>query len=269
MASLPHEFVVAIPSFRRPHLLMSKTFALCLRWNIPLHRIHVFVVEDELAAYSSILSPYPAVRIVTGPLGLHHMRNFIADFFPEGTPILQMDDDIGEMYQMKVDESIQDVKCSRRYPLHPIDPSEMCDWIELAFATARECGSSLFGVYPVKNGYFMKDLPETTRDLRFCVGVFWGIWNRRDLKLQIQEKEDVERTLWCFERDHCVVRFNHVVPSTTYYRTLGGMQSLGTDRKLEGQASCKYLMQRWPQWCRLRTTKKSGHWEVRLGLFTP
>ena len=48
----------------------------------------------------------------------------------------------------------------------------------------------LFGIYPIKNGYFMKDLPEKTIDLRFCVGTFWGCINNHNIQINIEEKED-------------------------------------------------------------------------------
>lgn len=259
-------FKVAIPSYCRTQTLLKCTLPLCISWGISQEQIYIFVVEEQECSYKeAVHSVYPHVKIVTGPLGLHHMRNFITKYFDEDTPILHMDDDIHDLMLMHEDTSIENKKSCRRYPLYPITQTypDMRKWIVSAFEHTQTVGASLFGIYPVKNGYFMKDLPAITYDLRFCVGAFWGIWNRRSIEIHIEEKEDFERTLRAYCMDGTVVRFNRICPVTTYYRTKGGMQSRNMNRKDTNRISCDFLVQQFPQFCQLYHGKKSGV-EVRL-----
>jgi hypothetical protein len=254
------DYRVVIPSYQRVDVLRARTLALCKRWNIPWSRVHVFVVKEEEQAYKDMV---PAgVHVIVGPLGLHHMRNFISRTFPKDTPLLHMDDDIEDVQVMHEDETVHDRTSSKRYALTPLTQGH--DWIVEAFLHTQAKGLRMFGVYPVRNGFFMKDLPEITYDLRFCVGVFWGIWNDPSMHITLEEKEDVERTLIMFEKDGGVVRFNRVCPRTRYYRTPGGMQARSTDRLQANQDSATILASRYPAWCYVYTAKKSGVAEVRF-----
>lgn len=259
-------FNVVIPSYSRQDILINKTLPLVLSWGVPQDRIYVFVVAEQYALYMDSLQKISAdnVHVICGPIGLHNMRNFITLFFPENTPLLHIDDDVESLYKMEEDERVIDTKSSRRYALYKMDPRESLSWLNEAFETSSLEKASLFGVYPVKNGYFMKDLDAVTTDLRFCVGALWGIWNRRDLLINLEEKEDFERTLLAYIRDGKVIRFNRICPKTNYYKTNGGMQSRNLDRQRESDISSRYLVQRWPEYCRLYTGKKNGMVEVRL-----
>lgn len=262
------DFQVAIPSYRRAGILRERTLALLVRWRMPMDRVYVFCTQDDTDAYRSMLATMEkakGIHLVEGPVGLHHMRNFIQAYFPTGAPVLHMDDDLRDILSMKEDVTVEDIRRSSRYRLSPVAEGHAVEWIGHCFEACRSMGASLWGIYPVRNGFFMKDLPEVTTDLRFCVGTFWGVWNDQGLEpLRLEEKEDFERTLLAFTRDGAVVRFNRYCAHTHYYTTPGGMQARGTDRVMESRASCSYLMQRWPEHCRLYKGKKNGIWEVRL-----
>lgn len=256
---------VAIPSYRRANVISQCSLPLLCSWGVPMKRVHVFVIEEEKASYQAMIdmnAMFQGVKVIVGPLGLHNMRNYIHQYFEDGVPVLHMDDDIKDVLAMNIDESVGNVKSSARYVLTPL--TSALKWVQDAFRTTKESGARLWGIYPVRNGYFMKDLEPITTDLRFCVGAFWGMWNAKALTLALEEKEDFERTLLAYEQDGVVVRFNRVCPITSYYRTTGGMQARTSDRKEESKRSCAYLLERWPQWCKLYTGKKNGVWEVRL-----
>jgi hypothetical protein len=144
-----------------------------------------------------------------------------------------MDDDIKDIVCMVENTTIANTKSAARYNLSPLSGAEFRSWTESAFHALELSRTKLFGVYPVKNGYFMKDLPYVTEDLRFCVGTCWGVINDHRIHVTLEEKEDYERTLMCFSLYGSVLRYNHISPVTTYYRTAGGMQSRETDRPVE------------------------------------
>lgn len=259
------DYVVAIPSYERSDRLRTHTLQVLARANIPHHRIYIFIadVPDDRQAKAYHSFKGDGYHVVKGPLGLHRMRNFIHQYFPEGQHILCMDDDIEHIVEMIEDPTVQDRKSCKRYPLHVMD--ERLDvWAQSAFDRLHEEHASLFGIYPVKNGYFMKSMPAMTTDLRFCVGAVWGMINRQACQLHLEEKEDFERTLWCYQRDRKILRWNHIAPVTRYYKTEGGMQAAGVNRLDAAQKSCQALLRMYPQWCKLYTSKKSGVYEVRL-----
>lgn len=261
-------FVVAIPSYRREAIIISHTLAY-LKGKVPMSIVYVFVVDDECEAcrYKHSLVSFHGIRIVRGPVGLHHMRNFITDYFEEGTCVLQMDDDVQDVLRLRVDESVIDPKKAARYGMVSLNDTNTSFfmWVSTAFTELKRLHLSMFGVYPVRNGYFMKDLPERTTDLRFCVGVMWGcIIKKKIPRLTLEEKEDFERTILHWYADGGILRFNHVTVSTKYYTTSGGMQARGIDRKAAAMISCENLCSRFPNVCRLYLGKKSGMPEVRL-----
>lgn len=250
-----HAMIVVIPSYERAGLIQTRTLALCRRLGI-LDRVVVFIANEpkQIADYTAAL---PGIRIETGPRGLCAMRNHITTYFPEGTELFCMDDDIEELYCAEGPEGPPG-------GLRLITPDEFHEWIDNAFAELRNYRASLFGVYPVKNAFFMKDLPPITRDLRFCVGSMWGCINRHDIILTLEEKEDFERTLLAYQRDGAVIRYNRIAPKTRYYKTPGGLQANARDRVADAKESCRILMERFPQWCKLYMSKKNGMPEIRL-----
>lgn len=256
----------AIPSLSREDVVVNKSLPLLVdKYQIDQDSIYLFVVADEYERYyNTIHVKYPCIRIVIGPLGLHHMRNFVHAFFPENEELICMDDDISGLVLMTEDPRVPDKKKSERYPMAEITAEQFKAYLTSAFRIMREQGIYLWGIYPVKNGYFMKDLPERTFDLRFIVGCFWGCINRPDLQVTIEEKEDVERTLLYYIRDKKVLRFNRIAPITTYYKQKGGMQARGVDRIETSKLSCQYLIEKYSAYCKLYTGKKSGIWEVKL-----
>ena len=258
----------AIPSYKRSSLLPSKTLAMISRFQVPMQNVYVFIVQEDENDYQQSLSSYisQGLHLEIGPLGLHHMRNYIRLFFPEGCDLIQMDDDIEDLYVMEEDPTIENEKSCKRYPLRILSIEEFHTMIQSAFTYLREHQFHLFGIYPVRNGYFMKDLAEITKDLRFCVGVFWGCINQHhsNLMLELEEKEDVERTLRYYVQDQGVMRFNRIVPKTNYYKTLGGMQARPYSRLESSKISCDYLLTHFKPYCKLYTSKKSGIYEIRL-----
>lgn len=242
---------VVIPSYERAELIQKRSLALCRRLGI-INRVTVFIADEpkQIADYAHL-----GLEIVCGPRGLCAMRNFITDYYPEDAELFCMDDDIEEIY------------CAEdNGKLRPMESQEFRDWLDQAFAELRNMRASLFGVYPVRNAFFMKDLPPITRDLRFCVGSMWGCLNRKGeaARLTLEEKEDFERTLLAYKRDGAVLRYNRIAPKTRYYANGGGMQANDRDRVADARASCATLIERFPQWCRLYTSKKNGMHEVRL-----
>lgn len=253
-----------IPSYQRPEVLRTKSMALLDKFHVPRNMIHVFIVDDpkQIEDYSYLHSF--GVHVHTGPLGLHHMRNHISRHFPNGAELVCLDDDIEDLVYMQEDVSIHDKKSCKRYPLKQFPQDYFLHWLQITFEWMRKYDVYMFGIYAVKNGYFMKSLSPITCDLRFCVGSFWGCINQPDVIITLEEKEDVERTIKYFNKAGHILRFNHIAPVTRYYKTHGGMQARGIDRHAAAAESARQLVATFPEHCSLYTGKKTGVHEVKL-----
>lgn len=249
--------VYAIPSLQRSKTICNKSLKLLVdKYNVPHNDIYIFVIKEEFDDYKRTCGD---ANIIIGPLGLHNMRNHIRMYFPIGTKIVSLDDDISDMMIMKD-------YTSGAYKLTSLTMDEFNLFIRDAFDTLVANTFKCFGIYPIRNGYFMKGLPYKSTNLRFCVGAFWGCINEHDTELliHIEEKEDFERTLLYYKRDNGILRYNTICPCTNYYKEKGGMQSRNIDRIQSSKEACTYLLEKFPQYCKLYTSKKSGIHEVRL-----
>lgn len=258
-------FKIVIPSYKRQSIITQKTLKLlCEKHNVPQNIIYIFVISEEFCSYKSELenSKLTDVNIIMCPLGLHNARNFITDYFQDGDFLLHIDDDIDNICQLVIDDSITDLNKASRYKLESL-PDFVATFTQ-AFEYCKKYQAQLFGIYPVANGFFMKDLPPLTHNLRFCVGALYGIINDRNIKNTIEEKEDFERSLLFYEKYKTVLRFNNITIKTKYYKTKGGMQERTIDRKITAAESCNYLLSRFPLFTKLYSSKKSGMPEIRL-----
>jgi hypothetical protein len=245
---------IVIPSYKREETVQSKTLATLKRYGIPASKITIFVANKEQKAIYEAALPKGAVReLIVGEPGLAQVRNYILDYYPKGTKIVMMDDDVTGFVERREDGGIRPLRSLKAI-------------IQRGFAEAAKAGASLWGVYPVPNGFFMK--PTITTDLKFIIGSFWGIINpgasaEGGIRLPMSEKEDYIRTLMAYDRDGTVVRLNYVSPKTAYYKEPGGMQT--DPKRMEKQhAAVKFLLDTWPDKVMLNPRRKSDYPEILL-----
>jgi len=263
-------FKVIIPSYSRASIICEKTLRVLANATVPQENIYVFVLQSQECSYKTQIKNYNFDKInlisVNIDPGLDKMRNYITLYFPEGEYLLHMDDDIDDILKLSIDTNIVDSKKAGRYKLI----SKISEFIEIyndAFNIIKNNNTALFGIYPVANGYFMKDLPEYTFDLRFCVGALWGSINDHSIIIDIEEKEDVQRSIMYFMKYKKILRINNITIKTKYYKTKGGMQDRCIDdinRIESSKKSCTFLLEKYPEYTKLYTSKKSGIYEIKL-----
>ena len=243
-----NKVVYAVPSYKRYKVLKDKTFKTLMSYNIPEKDIYVFVAsKTELIEYKNEISA--DINWVVGVRFLHKQRNFISNYFPVGTKIVWLDDDITEI------TTLGDGKLNRLFNLSK--------FVDRAFALCEKENAYIWGVYPVDNHFFMKD--TITTNLRYIVGAFYGTINRHDsdLKLYLEEKEDVLRTLQYYKKDGKVIRFNMIGIKTQYFGE-GGM-SVDRDRIKEGKTAVGVLNREFPNLTTIvQPTNTHPYFEVRL-----
>lgn len=266
------DYVIAIPSYKRAKLIYKKTLATLARHlgHHPFAEIYVFLASqgelNEYLATRPVNFPLAekAIQFVIGEKGLKNQRNYIMNYFPACTNIVQMDDDIDEVLELILPQKREGKRPNRGNRLQPI--SNLHRFILEAFQKCKSSSAFIWGIYPVPNAYFMT--PTQTTDLRFIVGPMFGVINRHAdaLKLTTNEKENVERTLQYFTLDGSVVRYNNITVQTRYFKTMGGMQaSLRTStRRANAQRAAEYLHNLYPELTKIHLDKKSGWPEIKL-----
>lgn len=254
MNAIWRDLVIAIPSYKRPDAIQTKTLACLKHYGIPKEKIHVFVAnEEQRSEYKEKLDPNLYGKLHIAEIGLVNARNFIFEFFPIGKPIVEFDDDIVGFleYSAKARRNEKPLEDLKAVLLH-------------GFEECRKADCRLWGVYPIPNGFFMK--PGVSSDLKFCIGSFWGCFNPgKEIQIEFGkgEKEDYQRTLQFFMKDGAVIRLNYVAPKTAYYKEAGGLQAFG-DRLETEKKVVAAIEKTWPSWVRRNPTRKSGFPEIKL-----
>jgi hypothetical protein len=275
---LKKEYVVAIPSYRRSTIIGKKTMATLIRGNVPPEKIHVFVANPtEKNEYIKTLQEeyphYPLKNIHIGVKGITPQRRFISQFFPAQTPIVSLDDDVEQVYQLAGYRPFSAAtapkrKTQRRSTVHKTEQravkiTDLDSFFKRAFEYTLQQKLAIWGVYPVNNPFFMK--PQTTTDLRFLIGGFYGYINRPtapDLRVTVPVKEDFENTILHYRKDGGVVRFNGVSYKSKNYSP-GGLEKAEARIESNRKAS-QMLLGRYPEYVVQKPTRASGVMEIGL-----
>lgn len=249
------EYQIAIPSHKRAKTISQKTLLYLAEAGIPKELVRVFVEPEQVEAYQQSVDPGLYAEIIPSKLGVTANHNFITNFYPDQQLLVRADDDLRYLGR-KVDEKT----------LEPI--KDLNSWIEECFEIAQKVNSSIWGIYPVANPFFLKN--KLTTGLAFLIGQFFGAINRHSENLLAPVKQDYERSILRFLADGTIARFDNVcgVSSglTSYGSGIrgqaGGLQSL--DRQSLNEQAVSYLLGAFPDFVQEKKAKKSGYREVRL-----
>jgi hypothetical protein len=194
---------ICIPSYNRVEILRNKT--LMTLKDVPHEMIYIFCVEEEYDDYQSL-----GFQTIIGEKGITNQRNFIYNYFPKGTKIVFIDDDISAIFRMK----------------------ERLDPLTFFNEAFQKAGVRLWGINPISG--FLKD--TETNDLRFCIGCLYGLTTNNIILNPLAEgKEDYENSILHFNSVG-LLKFNGVFVRTKY-RAKGG---LGEERP-NNQNAINYL----------------------------
>jgi hypothetical protein len=237
-------YVIAIPSYKRSQELPKKTLATLQRYNVPLDKIYIFSVEEEIDLYKETC---PGYTLICGHLGLINQRMFIESYFPLDTNILFLDDDVSDIFTLSPENT--------RIPILDFN-----QFVFDGFERMSEIGATLWSIYPVDNTMFMSKSKSVSDGLSYCVGAFYGQKNTRDILLTNDAVEDRERTILRYLRDGKVLRFNHVGMKTKYFAKGGLMTS---DRKTNHKIASEALVAKYPTLVRLKI-RSNGYTDAQV-----
>lgn len=231
-------YTVIIPTYKR----YNKVYPI-EGLGLPHSRFCLCVNDkQEAAAYDEY---YPSVRkLISGKKGCTASRNWLLDQFPTGSCIVQIDDDVEGLYE---------IKGFGRQGLIKLTGREVEELIQKGFDLCKKNGTNLWGVYPVFNHYFMS---RTIVPHAHIVGMFMGIIvgpERFDPFLN--SKVDYAFTIQHILRYRKVIRFNYVCVKGKYASNKGGLQTVrNLDRE---EAEVIYLLNKYPNYVK-RNERREG-----------
>lgn len=216
---------VAIPSLGRYDTISQKTLLYLQQVGYPKDLIYIFVVPEEEDLYRSKVPESLYHRIVVGKRGLQEQRSFIRDFFPDGSILLCMDDDI---------LGVKSLLYSFR------------ELIEMGVEEIQRGETGLWGIMPNDDGRKLNH--STTNHLSFIIGCCFLMRNHQDINLTTTHLDDYERCMLYFQRYGRVTRYRGAGVKTTYNEGEGGL--ICPDRHLQIKAQAEELSRRFPGLCR-------------------
>lgn len=245
------EYKIIIPSYKRAHTIVKKTLPYLKECNVDMTNVYVFVADQaEYLHYSKELAEgFEQVKVIVGVHTLRAQRNFIIDYFDEGEYLINIDDDIDCLMQ-PVDGKLQ--------KLLDFEALVKEGYNKMILHRAK-----LFGIYAVSNHFFMSD--TVSLDNKYICGGFFGNIVDKDsaLKLELEDKEDFERSILYYKKFGVNVRLNNYTLKTAAYKGIGGMQETRTKQRIHDSAV--YLAQKYPDYCKINTAKKNKEFtEVKL-----
>ena len=225
---------IAIPSYNRVDGITKKTLAFLSRYNYPKELIYIFVnTEEQKQEYETKIPKelYGHIISTNEPKGIMNVRNYIIDYFDEGTKLISMDDDV---------VSINTIDEGQLIPINNFN-----EVIEKGFQLCEDHKYTLWGLYPTANAFYMKSKDEYTTDLRFIVGGFMGIINKKR-HVHLDWKEDYELSIDSYIRDGGVIRFNHIAVKHNLYTKKGGIGLDQKERMGEYIKASEWLINKYP-----------------------
>jgi hypothetical protein len=243
-------YVIAIPTYNRPEQVSGKTLTTLLNGGINKNKIYIFVANKrQEKLYEQIVPKNMYKEIIIGKLGITNQRKFISKYFPEGQYIISIDDDVEELLSLRGTQQLVKINNLNKFFMD-------------AYKLLKQENLYIWGVYPVRNPFFMKNRKKITTDLRFIIGVIHGYINRHSRDLipsNIECKEDYETSILYYLKDGGVLRFNHITFKTKF-NTEGG---LGTDRFEKNKNAALYLKEKYPDIVNI-FNRANGTYEVKF-----
>ena len=239
---------IAIPSYKRSKVINNKTLKYLSKCNFDLSKVDVFVSDEKEKKEYEKNCNYEDVNFIIGGKNITEQRNIIHTYYPDDSLILSIDDDIEEML-IKNKNKLKS--------FYEIEKLSIIAKNEMIKNRTKICG-----IYPVANQFFMKN--KISINLKYIAAGFYFFISEQDrtLLVELQDKEDFERSIKYFIKYNSLVRLEMITMKTKFYKGEGGLQATRTEERIK--KSALYLAAKYPNYCKMNTGKKTGYAEVRL-----
>lgn len=203
------ETVFAIPSLGRHETIGLQTLATLDRLGVSNDQVFVFVAdEEERGRYAQ----HCDCELIVGEHGVGRQRTIINAYFPEGTRIVSLDDDV-ELIR-KNDSKV----CPLDQPLLGVATR--------AFDLCDEVGAKFWGVPDTTNGFFMRH--SAVFGLRGVCGAMYGEYGSiPDTQSPLNHSEDMEKTFLHYQKFGGIVRLDDISCKQKRLAPGGVVQNMG------------------------------------------
>jgi hypothetical protein len=194
----------AIPSSNRCELLDDTTLRILRENRIKLNTITIFVPKKQTIMYESA---FPDIKIVgCEEIGIGRTRTFIRKYYPVGTKLIMIDDDILGI------KSIEDSFWTQ--PLH--------QFFNSCFTIMKEEDVKFAGFCPYDNEFYMKEGYSLTP--KYTGGhLILEIIRENPIEVYINHFEDYVANALYYLMDGKLLRFNGTYVKTKYFNPKGGI----------------------------------------------
>eukprot|EP00929_Paragymnodinium_shiwhaense_P059624 TRINITY_DN29852_c0_g1_i2.p1 TRINITY_DN29852_c0_g1~~TRINITY_DN29852_c0_g1_i2.p1 ORF type:complete len:1224 (-),score=282.85 TRINITY_DN29852_c0_g1_i2:196-3792(-) len=250
----PVEYHIAIPTYQRwrpvrelvrkrchreceePFILVY-TLRLLSRHGIASDRVTLFVAsEDEAARYKEALlgSDWAAIGVVVSRPGIRDSRNFIMQYYPAGSYVVSLDDDLQDII-WKYREDVTAQQCIQSLPHGQLETL-----IYDGHHRMKERRAFLWGVNTSQNPMCMNPCAVTERN-GLVNGYMHGFITRphcRELLRTLTDAvEDCEFSVRHYAKDGVHLRYRMYAAITNPYANGGGLQTLFKNERATGPSS--------------------------------
>ena len=234
---------IAIPSYKRATTLGKKTLKVLREEGFLASDINIFVANQEEAdEYKGAVDASLYNDIVIGVPTLVAQIKFINNYYPDGTYLVKMDDDIRGFKRLR--------EC------------HLPTLFQEAFDYCKKNNIPMWGISPCDNSRFMKDC--WTKGLFNVCGVCYGSLARH-IQSDIDFKDDWYRSLAGFKEYGTLLKIDFLAPKTTYWGGKGGCNVYRTFEK-EKEVADK-LLELFPEYISKIFIKPNGHPDLKLKRF--
>ena len=242
---------IAIPSYKRPSILVNRTLKFLDNHGIDRLDIDIFLAnEAEFIEYERVM-PRGYNYVIIGKPGIGRARQFMSEFYPNGQHIVYLDDDITNIKELRI---IDGKKCT-----YPIFDFKMM--IKFMFERLDNEGLALCGVSAVNNPFYLVD--KITTDLKFIIGQFACVINDSDCEERhFNLLEDYERTCNYYKKYAGVVRYNNICLEADYNNLDGGVKAIHNRDNESKMEELKEFIEYFPEYATIKE-KKNGY-DIRL-----
>lgn len=289
-----HKFQIAIPTYGRSGFILERTLKLLEQYDVDPKRVTLFVadaftkkvwVEESGRVKSSeeledlkdpvlyrrrLKGNRYGKRIVVGVKNIGSQRNFIQNYYPEGTHLVSMDDDLRQVSRL-VDGKYR-----------PINGKQFDTLIRRNFEQCHKTGAHLWGLYASANEAWQQSAYEGHGEFdtenNYIIASLYGQIVRHSKALEvtsINHAEDQERSLRFFAMDGVNIRNNRYTQSKgADYFGVGGLQearsSLGPKAGVAPfEEPIKAVARQFVGLCAPKLKKKTskfpnGYWDLRF-----
>jgi hypothetical protein len=242
------DYVVAIPSLKRSNLLLEKTYKFVKKHTIPDDKIYIFVIDNEYQAYKTL---FPQCNIVVGRFTAQNNKNYILDYFKENQYILQLDDDIKDLYEAVDINTLQSL-------------TDLNNFVSEGIKKIESEKTNVYGVYAIKNpGFMWRNKHAVSTSLTYCCGAVLLMRNHRLSRRELNLVEDFEFSLKNYLEFGKILRNNRVCVEANQYTLDGGLQYNNNRNKQNKLTEIQKLISKYPEHVKL-VRKNNGQPDIRF-----